>query len=86
MIDGQQRLSLYQPAVYQIKVLGLPGENWSDWTGELTITLSGDEDLPVTELTGRVDQAALLGLLRRFYSVGMPLISVICLEVKQHGL
>jgi hypothetical protein len=68
--------------VYQFKVLGHPGENWSDWTGELTITLSGSEDLLITELTGCVDQAALLGLLRRFYSLGMPLISLICLEVK----
>jgi hypothetical protein len=67
--------------VYQIRVLGHPGEPWSDWVGDLTVSASGDENLPITELTGCVDQAALLGLLRRFYSLGMPLISVVCLEV-----
>jgi hypothetical protein len=34
--------------------------------------------LPVTTLTGAVDQAALHGLLRRLYSLGLPLISVNC--------
>ena len=42
---------------------------------------SDDDGLPVTFLTGTLDQAALLGLLRRLYSLGLPLISVICLEV-----
>ena len=31
---------------------------------------------PVTTLTGTIDQAALQGLLRRLYSLGLPLISV----------
>jgi hypothetical protein len=34
------------------------------------------EGLPVTILTGTVDQAALHGVLRRLYSLGLPLISV----------
>ena len=37
-------------------------------------------DAPVTVLTGEVEQAALHGLLRRLYSLGLPLISVICTE------
>ena len=35
---------------------------------------------PVTVLTGAVDQAALQGLLRHLYALGLPLISVICVE------
>ena len=47
----------------------------------MTITVeSNSDDLPVTTLTGIVDQAALHGLLRRLYSLGLPLISVICVE------
>jgi len=38
---------------------------------------------PTTTLTGAVDQAALLGLLRRLNSLGLPLISVCCLDVSQ---
>ena len=33
---------------------------------------------PVTILTGILDQAALQGLLRRLYALGLPLISVVC--------
>jgi hypothetical protein len=35
---------------------------------------------PVTTLTGTLDQAALQGLLHRLYSLGLPLISAICIE------
>jgi len=44
---------------------------------------SGGDGLPVTTLTGTVDQAALQSVLRRLYSVGLPLISVTCVESGQ---
>ena len=78
-----QNLTLDRPATYQIKVPGHLDESWSDWNGEMTVTVGSDVDgLPVTTLTGKVDQAALQGLLRRLYSLGLPLISVNCVEVK----
>jgi hypothetical protein len=47
----------------------------------MMITVEFDDDgLPVTNLTGTVDQAALLALLRRLYSLGLPLISVDCVD------
>jgi len=43
----------------------------------MTITVGSDDDgLPISTLIGTVDQAALHGLLRRLYSLGLPLISV----------
>jgi hypothetical protein len=76
-----QKLTLDRPATYQIKVPGHIGESWSDWAGGMTITVESDDDgLPITTLTGTVDQAALHGLLRRLYSLGLPLISVNCVE------
>jgi hypothetical protein len=49
----------------------------------MTVTVESEGDgSPITILTGTFDQAALQGLLRRLYSVGLPLISVNCLEVK----
>ena len=72
---GKQKLTLDRPATYQIQVLGHMDKSWSDWVGGMTIAIEGD-DLPVTTLTGTVDQAALHGLLRRLYSLGLPLISV----------
>ena len=78
MKEINQKLTLDQPATYQIKVPGHLDESWSDWAGGMTITLeSGDDGPPTTTLTGVVaDQAALQGLLRRLYSLGLPLISV----------
>ena len=79
MNDIKQKLTLDRPATYQIKVPGHLDESWSDWDGKMTITIESDVDgLPVTTLTGTVDQAALHGLLRWLYSLGLPLISVNC--------
>jgi len=79
--ENQQKLSLDRPTTYQIKVPGELDESWSDWAGGMTITIeSAGDDPPVTILTGTVDQAALQSLLRRLYSLGLPLISVICIE------
>ena len=78
-----QRFTLDQPVNYQIKVPGELDENWPDWAGEITVAVeSDDDDLTVTTLTGYLDQAALLGLLRRLYSLGLPLYSVVCIEKK----
>ena len=77
MINAKQKLTLDQPATYQIKVPGHLAESWSEWAGGMTITVESEGDgPPVTTLTGTVDQAALLGLLRRLYSLDLPLISV----------
>ncbi len=77
----EQRLNLDRPATYQIKVPGELDESWSDWIEGLTLGIEREGDnLPVTTLTARLDQAALQGLLRRLYSLGLPLISVTCLE------
>ncbi len=77
----KQKLTLYQPATYQIKVPGVLDEKWSDWNGGMMLTVESDEiGLAVTTLTGSFDQAALQGLLRRLYALGLPLISVIYIE------
>lgn len=76
-----QKLTLDRPAIYQIKVPGRLDESWTDWAGSMAVTVETRNDgPPVTTLIGAVDQAALQGLLRRLYSMGLPLISVICVE------
>jgi hypothetical protein len=77
MKNAKRRLTLAQPVTYQIKVPGHLGESWSDWAGGMTISFESEcNGRPVTSLTGTLDQAALQGLLRRLYSLGLPLISV----------
>ena len=73
----KRKLTLDRPATYQIKVPGHLDESWTEWDGRMTVTVESESDgRPVTILTGTVDQAALQGLLRRLYSLGLPLISV----------
>jgi hypothetical protein len=77
----RQKLTLYRPVTYQIKVPGEIGESWSDWAGGMTIKAETEVDgTSITTLTGTLDQAALQGLLRRLYSLGLPLVSAICVE------
>ncbi len=64
-----------QPTIYQIRVKGHLGSQWTDWFGGLTVTL---EDNGETLLTGPVvDQAALHGLIKKVRDLGMPLVSVV---------
>jgi hypothetical protein len=64
---------LNQPVVYQIRIKGHLGPQWTDWFGGLAITLEDNGD---TLLTGPVvDQAALHGLLKKVRDLGIPLIS-----------
>lgn len=63
-----------QSMIYQIRIEGHLGQQWTDWFGGLTITLQDNGD---TLLTGVViDQSALHGLLKKVRDLGMPLISV----------
>jgi len=63
-----------ESVVYQIRVTGHLGREWSDWFDGLSITL---EDNGETLLTGPViDQAALHGLLRKVRDLGLPLLAV----------
>ena len=69
-----------QPMIYEIRIKGHLGLEWTDWFGGLSITLEDNGD---TLLTGPVvDQAALHGVLRKVRDLGLPLLSVTRLE---HG-
>ena len=63
-----------QPTVYQIRIKGHLGNQWTDWFEGLRITREDNGD---TLITGPVvDQAALHGLLKKVRDLGMPLLSV----------
>ena len=70
-----------QPTIYQIRIKGHLGQQWTDWFEGLTITLEENGD---TLLTGPVvDDPALHGLLKKVRDLGMPLLSVNRVESDQ---
>ena len=81
---NKQKLTLDRPVTYQITVPGALNKKWLDWDGGMTVTIETDENgYPITVLTLTVDQAALQGLLRHLYSLGLPLISAICVDLTE---
>jgi len=64
-----------EPMVYQIRINGHLGTQWTGWFEGLTITLENNGETLLTGLV--VDQAALHGLLKKIRDLGIPLISVI---------
>ncbi len=70
-----------QPVVYQIRIKGHLGDEWTNWFGGLSITLEANGD---TLLTGPVvDQAVLHGLLKKVRDLGMPLVSVNRVQINE---
>jgi hypothetical protein len=78
---NKPRLTLDQPVTYQIKIPGTLNDLWTDDENSLTIAIEEiGEGQPISIITGRMDQAGLHGLLRRLYSVGLPLLSVVWVD------
>jgi hypothetical protein len=72
--DSKLEREKAQPLIYQIRIQGHLGREWTDWFSGLTITALDNGE---TLLTGPVlDQAALHGLLRKVRDLAMPLVSV----------
>jgi len=59
--------------LYQIRVKGMLDSQWSEWFDGAELSYENDVTVLLYSVT---DQAALQGLLRRLYSLGLTLISV----------
>ena len=85
MKPARREPTLSEPAKYRVKVPGHVDETWVAWVGGTTVTVEHEQKgPPVTTLTGFVDQAALHGLLRQLYGLGLPLLSVRRIEPVEH--
>ena len=63
---------------YRIRVRGSLDSSWSEWFDGLDVV---NEDQETTVLTGVVvDQAALHGLIVKVRDLGLPLLTVECVE------
>ena len=71
----------YEAGLYEIRLKGHLDDKWAAWFDGLTITR---EDNGETLLRGSVvDQAALHGVLRQVRDLGLPLLSVMHVDLKQ---
>ena len=78
MTDAGHTFNPDSPVIYQFIVQGYLDESRSDWFDGMDIEPQVDEEgRSVTKLTGKVvDQAALHGLLRKLYDLGLSLLSI----------
>ncbi len=78
------KLSLDRNVNYRIEIQGKLDNIWTEWYGKSNFIFRNvRKDLSVTIIKGKFDQAALHSLLRRLYSVGIPIISIICTDIKE---
>ena len=78
---------MFEPATYQICILGTLDKKWSDYYGGMTIeNVSDPERFAMTWLNGRLaDQSALMGVLNALYDIGCPILVVECIESFRAG-
>lgn len=83
MTDAGHKFNPDCPVIYQVTVQGYLDKSRADWFDGMSIVpQEGAEGMSVTRLTGEVvDQAALHGLLRKLYDLGLSLLSIKRIEL-----
>ena len=83
VIDPNLRLT--SPSPTKSKLLGDRVRIGQTGLIEMDIQVEADTSgFTTTTLTGAVDQAALIGMLRQLYYLGFPLISVNCIQSRRN--
>jgi hypothetical protein len=72
------KIHLDDTQIYEIQVQGRISAEHADWFNGMAISVTEDAEAhPVSTLYGAVaDQAALHGILRKLYTLGLPLLAV----------
>ncbi len=83
-MPSDKSLMLDTSATYVIRIQGYLDERWSDSMSAASIRVESQANgSPVTTITGEFqDQAALAGALGVLYDLGLPLLSVECIDVE----
>jgi len=73
-----QSISLNSQNTYEITVYGQPDDSWREWFGDTHIAVEtlADGSQATTFSNVVMDQAGLVGLIRRLHGRGMVLLSV----------
>ena len=78
MGQAEQRINMFDAAVYSIRINGKLSESWSEYFGAQSMSVEVDEaGLSSTTLISEpVDQAALVGMINYLNGLGLPVVSV----------
>ena len=81
----RQRINMFDPAVFSIRIEGKLGESWSEYFGAQSISVDLDETglCTTTLISEPVDQAALVGMINMLNGLGLPMVSVECLSAHE---
>ena len=73
-----QQISLNSQNTYEIRIHGQPDDSWREWFGDAQVRVESlDDDAQATTFSNVVlDQAGLVGLIRRLHGLGIVLLSV----------
>lgn len=72
-----QQISLNSQNTYEIRVHGQPDDSWREWFGDTQVKVESLDDSQATTFANVVmDQAGLVGLIRRLHGLGIVLLSV----------
>ena len=84
-MNDRQELKIREPSIYQIHIQGCLDESWGDYFGgEILSSYDEAGQFDVTTLrTPPMDQAALVGLVSRLHGLGLPLLLVEHVSVKE---
>lgn len=84
MSQSFQKLNMYEPAVFCIRIQGELDESWSEYFSVQSVSVEVDAaGNAITSLVSEpMDQAALVGLVNHLNALGVPLISM---EYRQTG-
>jgi hypothetical protein len=86
MGQALQRISMFDPAVFCIRVNGKLSERWSEYFGAQSMSVEEDDGGLCTTLliSEPVDQAALVGMINCLNGMGLPLVSIECVQTPGH--
>ena len=82
MSQRRQRINMFDPAVFSIRINGKLSESWLEYFGAQSLSVEVDEaGLSSTTLISEpVDQAALVGMINHLNGLGLAVVSVECLS------
>ncbi len=83
MAQGSRTFNMYEPAIYSICIQGELDQRWFDYFGTQSVTVATDQTghRLTTFISEPMDQGALVGLIIRLNTLGIPLISVECRQI-----